>query len=52
MYIEQKPYHSFCLISGAEGQFLNCEWVFTLDCETYVSVAECGTDGVTYENRY
>ncbi|KAL4239075.1 hypothetical protein ACF0H5_003778 [Mactra antiquata] len=33
------------------GQFLNCNWVANLDCTTYSEFKECGSDGITYDNR-
>ncbi|XP_045209817.1 ovomucoid-like [Mercenaria mercenaria] len=38
-------------ISSVSGQFLNCPWVNSLDCTTYTPSLECGTDGLTYDNR-
>ncbi|KAH3885568.1 agrin-like [Dreissena polymorpha] len=39
------------LALGARGQVLSCDWVSNLDCTTYVSGQECGTNGITYANR-
>ena len=46
-----KNYYWYFRVAGVGGDFLNCDWVKTLDCDTYDIEVECGTDGGDYNNR-
>merc|ERR1711860_207031 len=38
-------------ISAVSGQFLNCNWVSSLNCGKYGNQVECGTGYKDYQNR-
>lgn len=40
------------MFSGVTADFLNCDWVRTIDCSEYEIDFECGTDGLNYGNRF